>query len=197
MATQSPPPDETITRLAAALDADIRELLRAAGRETSGRSFETIVLDRLGAVQRELLAGFSASHAFLGWEGLLRQVAADLRFTETEPSLTYEDIRRFGDDDFLRIAEYLFLRAGRSIGPLRYSITNALHTDLDPLTSTPHVELVNLGCPQIYTTNFDEVIEMTYRRLDQQPKWLRCRGTLHGPILTAHRSSSIMVICVT
>lgn len=54
--TQSPPPDETIIRLAAALDADVRELLRAAGRQTSGRSFETVVLDQLGAVQRELTA---------------------------------------------------------------------------------------------------------------------------------------------
>jgi transcriptional regulator with XRE-family HTH domain len=54
--TQSPPPDETIIRLAAALDADVRELLRAAGRQTSGRSFEAVVLDQLGAVQRELTA---------------------------------------------------------------------------------------------------------------------------------------------
>ncbi len=52
--TQSPPPDETIIRLAAALDADVRELLRAAGRQSSGHSFETAVLDQLGAVQREL-----------------------------------------------------------------------------------------------------------------------------------------------
>jgi transcriptional regulator with XRE-family HTH domain len=52
--TQSPPPDETIIRLAAALDADVRELLRAAGRQSSGHNFETAVLDQLGAVQREL-----------------------------------------------------------------------------------------------------------------------------------------------
>jgi transcriptional regulator with XRE-family HTH domain len=52
--TQSPPPDETIIRLAAALDADVRELLRAAGRQSSGHSFEAAVLDQLAAVQREL-----------------------------------------------------------------------------------------------------------------------------------------------
>jgi transcriptional regulator with XRE-family HTH domain len=52
--TQSPPPDETIIRLAAALDADVRELLRAAGRQSSGKSFETAVLEQLATVQREL-----------------------------------------------------------------------------------------------------------------------------------------------
>lgn len=52
--TQSPPPDETIIRMAAALDADVRQLLRAAGRQSSGQSFEVVVLDQLGAVQREL-----------------------------------------------------------------------------------------------------------------------------------------------
>jgi transcriptional regulator with XRE-family HTH domain len=52
--TQSPPPDETIFRLAAALDADARQLLRAADRQSSGQSFEAVVLDQSGAVQREL-----------------------------------------------------------------------------------------------------------------------------------------------
>lgn len=52
--TQSPPPDETIIRLAAALDADVRELLRAAGRQSSGHNFEAAVLDQLKAVQHEL-----------------------------------------------------------------------------------------------------------------------------------------------
>lgn len=52
--TQSPPPDETIIRLAAALDADAHELLRIAGRQASGRGFEAVVLDQLGTVQREL-----------------------------------------------------------------------------------------------------------------------------------------------
>ena len=112
-------------------------------------------------------AGFSVSHALPDWDALLRVVAKDLRIEETDPKLTYEDLQQLGDGDFLRIAEYLFLRAGSSIGPLRYSMTNALHSDLDPLVSTPHVELVNLGCPQVYTTNFDEIIETTYRCLHQ------------------------------
>jgi transcriptional regulator with XRE-family HTH domain len=54
--TQSPPPDETIIRLAAALNADVRQLLRVAGRQSSGQSFEAAVLDQLKAVQNELTA---------------------------------------------------------------------------------------------------------------------------------------------
>jgi hypothetical protein len=112
-------------------------------------------------------AGFSASHDLPGWDELLRTLADDLRISETTPALTYEQLQDYSDGDFLRIAEYLYLRAGRTIGPLRYFMTNALHSSVDPLISTPHVELVNLGCPQVYTTNFDEVIETTYHRLKQ------------------------------
>lgn len=55
--TQSPPPDETIIRPGGRPRCQrARELLRAAGRQTSGRSFETVVLDQLGTVQRELTA---------------------------------------------------------------------------------------------------------------------------------------------
>ena len=37
---------------------------------------------------------------------------------------------------------------------------------VSPISSTPHVELINLNPQQIYTTNYDEVIEQTYRRLE-------------------------------
>jgi hypothetical protein len=112
-------------------------------------------------------AGFSASHDLPDWDALLQRVAKDLRIDATDPKMSYEELRRLGDGDFLRMAEYLYLRAGSAIGPLRYSMTNALHTDTDPLSSTPHVELVNLGCPQVYTTNFDELIESIYWTLEQ------------------------------
>jgi SIR2-like domain len=110
-------------------------------------------------------AGFSSSHGLPGWDELLSKIAADLRLDESEPKLEYEEIRRLGNDDVLAIAEYLFLRAGASIGPLRHSMTTALQSALDPVRSTPHLELVNLGAPQIYTTNFDEIIEETYHAL--------------------------------
>jgi transcriptional regulator with XRE-family HTH domain len=54
LGSQGPPPDETIERIAAALQADPQELLRAAGRYASGQSFEEAVLARLDALRREL-----------------------------------------------------------------------------------------------------------------------------------------------
>lgn len=51
---QGPPPDEIIQRIAAALDADSAELLRAAGRYATGKTFEETVLARLDALGRDL-----------------------------------------------------------------------------------------------------------------------------------------------
>jgi hypothetical protein len=112
-------------------------------------------------------AGFSAGLGLPGWAGLLEQVAKDLRISETDPKLEFDDISEDASEDFLRVAEYLYLRAGSNIGPLRLSISHAL-TISDSLTvSTPHLELLNLGAPQVYTTNFDDAIEATFRELNQ------------------------------
>ena len=54
LGSQGPPPDETVERIAAALEADPHELLRAAGRYASGQSFEDAVLARLDALGRDL-----------------------------------------------------------------------------------------------------------------------------------------------
>jgi transcriptional regulator with XRE-family HTH domain len=51
---QGPPPDEVIQRIAAALEADPAELLRAAGRYATGKTFEETVLARLDALGRDL-----------------------------------------------------------------------------------------------------------------------------------------------
>jgi len=51
---QGPPADEAIEHIAAALDADPNELLRAAGRASGGQSFEEEVLDRLDALSRDM-----------------------------------------------------------------------------------------------------------------------------------------------
>lgn len=53
-----PPSDEVITALAAALDADVDDLLRLAGRDIGGASFERQVLAELGRLRREMHAGF-------------------------------------------------------------------------------------------------------------------------------------------
>ena len=52
--SQGPPADEAIERIAAALDADSNELLRAAGRAAAGQSFEEAVLDKLDAIGRDV-----------------------------------------------------------------------------------------------------------------------------------------------
>ena len=54
LGTQSPPADEAIERIAAALEADAGELLRAAGRTAGGQSFEEQVLDRLDALSQDV-----------------------------------------------------------------------------------------------------------------------------------------------
>lgn len=54
LGSQGPPPDETIERIAVALQANPKALLRAAGRYASGRSFEEAVLARLDVLGRDL-----------------------------------------------------------------------------------------------------------------------------------------------
>lgn len=54
LGSQGPPADEIIERIAGALDVDATELLRAAGRLASGKTFEEIVLARLDAISRDV-----------------------------------------------------------------------------------------------------------------------------------------------
>lgn len=54
LGSQGPPADEIIERIAGALEADATELLRAAGRLATGRTFEEAVLARLDAIGRDV-----------------------------------------------------------------------------------------------------------------------------------------------
>lgn len=54
LGSQGPPADEIIERIAGALDADPAELLRAAGRLATGKTFEEAVLARLDAIGRDV-----------------------------------------------------------------------------------------------------------------------------------------------
>jgi hypothetical protein len=112
-------------------------------------------------------AGFSACLGLPGWESLLRDVCTDLRIEDSDPPLTYEQISELANHDFLRVAEYLNIRAGGNIGPMRHAVTNALRTESSPADSLGHVELLNVGAPQVYTTNFDDLIERTFRECSQ------------------------------
>src|ERR1700733_8803556 len=54
LGSQGPPPDEVIERIAVALDSDPAELLKAAGRYATGKTFEETVLARLDAIGRDV-----------------------------------------------------------------------------------------------------------------------------------------------
>jgi len=54
LGSQGPPPDEVIERIAKALDADVAELLHAAGRTGGAGPFERAVLERLDAIGRDV-----------------------------------------------------------------------------------------------------------------------------------------------
>jgi transcriptional regulator with XRE-family HTH domain len=56
LGSQGPPADEIIERIGHALDADPAELLRAAGRYATGKTFEETVLARLDALSRDVRA---------------------------------------------------------------------------------------------------------------------------------------------
>jgi hypothetical protein len=106
-------------------------------------------------------AGFSVSLGLPDWDALLAKVAAEI-----DATIPYDDLKKYCNSDPLQIAEYLYLRSDKSIGPLRLRISNELMPRATaPVRSGAHVELVNLGAAQIYTTNFDEMIERTFRDL--------------------------------
>lgn len=105
-------------------------------------------------------AGFSAGHDLPNWENMLREVCLDI--PDIPP---FEKIHECCNGDFLQIAEYLYIKSDKSIGPLRHKLSSMLASSKQWLDSTPHVELVNLNCQQIYTTNYDEIIEKTFAAL--------------------------------
>jgi transcriptional regulator with XRE-family HTH domain len=53
-----PPSDEVIAKLAGLLNADLNELLKLAGRDVGGASFERQVLSELRGLRREVRVGF-------------------------------------------------------------------------------------------------------------------------------------------
>jgi hypothetical protein len=105
-------------------------------------------------------AGFSSALDLPSWETMLRALC-----DRVEGSLPFDELSKSTSGDYLQIAEYLFLKCDRQIGPIRHQLEKSLSNHTDPLLSGPHVELVNLGAAQIYTTNYDDLIESTYRAL--------------------------------
>ncbi len=119
------------------------------------------------AAERRLIpfvgAGFSASLGLPSWEKLLEQVCE-----HTDGGVDFAELKEATNGDFLQIAEYLYLRHDRQIGPIRHQIeTSFASAAADPTTSGAHVELLNLAAGQIYTTNYDDMIERLFRSLGQ------------------------------
>ena len=100
-------------------------------------------------------AGFSNVFGLPNWQALLEDLGNKL-----DDGLTFEEVSKFSRDDYLQIAEYYFIKTGRHIGPLRHTISQKLRTvGIDPLQSGHHVDLINLGTPSIYTTNYDDLVQ--------------------------------------
>ena len=106
-------------------------------------------------------AGMSANVGYPSWDTLLENLADDLAYSD----ITHQEVVDLTNNDRLRIAEYYYLREGKQIGPLRRAIERAFGT-VSPLTFGGYVDLVNLGAQRIYTTNFDDLIENSYRALE-------------------------------
>ena len=134
-----------------------------------GRSGRLVVPDELIALSAErrvipfVGAGFSANAGLPNWEALLARLS-----DEVDTGFSFEEIKKMANGDYLQIAEYLYIRSDRRIGPLRHVIENLMTTATDPILSGVHVELVNLRAPQLYTTNYDNLLEKTYKTLGLQ-----------------------------
>lgn len=109
-------------------------------------------------------AGFSAAVGLPGWRDMLRSACDVL-----EDGPDFDTIERSCGGNLLQAAEYLFIASGNHIGPLRQRIGDVFQTSsVNVVRSGAHVELVNLGAPLVYTTNYDDLIERTHRELGQQ-----------------------------
>jgi hypothetical protein len=107
-------------------------------------------------------AGFSSIAGFPQWAELLRHAHENLRIGGDFDKITADC-----SHDPLKIAEYLLIRSGNNIGPLRHHIADLLRAPI-PFFSSAHVDLANLQTPLIYTTNYDDLIERTLRDLDRR-----------------------------
>lgn len=68
--------------------------------------------------------------------------------------------------DLLRIAEYIKIFNGGEVGPIRAEIERLFNQhSIDISLSEPHIHLVSLGAPIIYTTNYDNLIEKAFSYL--------------------------------
>ena len=124
---------------------------------------ELVEFFKQGRVIPFIGAGFSGAFDLPDWQGLLASLGDSVN-----DGLTFDQVLEYANGDYLQVAEYYYVQKGKYIGPLRHAIAEKLTTTtIDPTNSGHHVDLVNLGAPRIYTTNFDNLIEKTYSVLGQ------------------------------
>lgn len=100
-------------------------------------------------------AGLSRNLGLPEWEVLMAKVAEDL---DIDPDI----LALHGD--FLQIAEYHIICHGGSKNRISKIIDRNLRSiEVDIGASKVHKCLVDMNFPKIYTTNFDEMIEMAFR----------------------------------
>jgi len=99
-------------------------------------------------------AGLSARFNIPSWSQLIDLIANELGWDAEVFKLS---------GTFLQLAEYYVAVKG-SIGPLRSKMDKLFNpADDQILASKSHMKLVDLGFPLIYTTNFDEIIERSFK----------------------------------
>jgi hypothetical protein len=100
-------------------------------------------------------AGVSINLGLPSWGDLIKEMASQL---------DYDPMVFEGHGGYLELAEYYQLK-NTSMGPLRSWMDRTWHTDEAKVDSSRiHQAIVDLGCPTIYTTNYDRWIEIAFQR---------------------------------
>lgn len=101
-------------------------------------------------------AGFSMPLGLPGWGALMEELAKELGW---DPKVFMQSVN--SNNNYLLLAEYYVLE--KAMGDLSYALARTLMIDKHHLAnSKSHELLTKLEPPAIYTTNYDDAIEMAF-----------------------------------